>query len=302
MNDFQISQIDMFDVMNNIFNIYNSTWSSKTVFAPLVTEFRSNRTRIGQLAIISVRDDTGITIDKNDSRELLIAKAMHLGKAIKTFAMLSGNDMLGKRVSKSQSDLIAMQDTLLIAEMNSILAVANENDTALEDYEIEATDITAFETAITDFEDWKSDPRTASIQRKSANDELDVLIQQTADYLSTRIDPAMYLFETGTDSFYADYFNARTLVDPQTTPLALRGSVQDSETRLPLQGVTIEISDSSLTRTTGETGMFQLASLSAGMHMMNLNCTGYQAQAFQLNIVSGVTSDVVILMVKLVTE
>jgi hypothetical protein len=175
---------------------------------------------------------------------------------------------------------------------------ATENATALVTYEITAGDITAFNDEITAFKGWLPDPRTATAQRKSANDELNRLIPEISDFLTNRLNPAMYLFETDPTSFYADYFNARIIVDPQTQTMALRLHVEDSVTHLPLADVNVHIPSTGDSRITPESGISEFINLPAGELTVNFNRPGYVPQVITVTIVSGDTTDVTIMMVQ----
>ena len=214
MTDNDRARVDMIYVIANLLTINELVWTPKTVFAALVVLFRGKADLIMPLLMIINRDDSGISIDKNDSRMLLIMKAMRIGKAIHTYAMVSGNDKLSKMANHPESMIKDLPDKDFISVMKIYHQVATENVLALVDYEVTAGDISDFNDEITAFLGWQADPRTATVQRKSASDELVRLIKEIMDFLTKRLDEAMYLFENDGTSFYADYFNGRNIIQP----------------------------------------------------------------------------------------
>lgn len=214
MNDNDRARMNMVDVSDNILTINNAEWIVKAAFAALVTIFRNLKAEIEAQLLITERDDTGIAVDKADSRADLIAIAHRLYRAIYTFAMSTGDDNLARRVDTPLSSLQAMDDKQLVANMQILYTIADDNIADLADYDILPADVTALDDAITDFLDWKADPTTATSQRKTASDKLAVLIPQLMEHMSKRMDVAMYLFETSGTSFYGDWFNGRNIIQP----------------------------------------------------------------------------------------
>jgi len=230
MNDYERAQKNMGDVVDDILVINNAEWSIKTVFATIVIAFRALKTRVQELLLITERDDTGIAKDKADSRSDLIGKGYRICRAIFTYASSTGNDSLANRVDNSISSLQAKDDDKLIAFMTNLHTIADDNATALADYDILPADITALEAAITDFTGWKADPTTAKAQRTSASEELSETLREMVAVLSDRMDPAMYLFENSGTSFYADYFNGRNIIDPGGADAQTQSGTQPAET------------------------------------------------------------------------
>ena len=214
MNDNDRARLNMVDVIDNILTINNAEWSVKTVFAALVTIFRNLKTEIEALLLITERDDTGIAVDKADSRTDLIAKGHRINRAVYTFALSTGDDALARRVDTPLSSIQAMDDKQLVANMQILHDLADDNVSDLADYDILPADVTALQSAITDFLAWKADPATATSQRKTASDKLSVLIPQLMEHMTKRMDPAMYLFEGSGTSFHDDWFNGRNIIQP----------------------------------------------------------------------------------------
>ena len=141
----------MCDVTDNILTINNPEWSVKAVFAAIVTVFRALRTRVGELLLITERDDTGITEEKLDSRTELIQKGYRICRALYTLAMNTVNKELKRRVDNSLSSLHEMDDEKLIDFMQILYGIADGYVAELVDYDILEAEITALDAAITDF-------------------------------------------------------------------------------------------------------------------------------------------------------
>ena len=206
--------VTMIGTTLNLIGLNSVEVATKPKFELMVDELKDYFDLIEALAIIEGRDDRGISIEKADSRFLLETKGHRIGRALYSWAMSEGNDLIAKPVDDSLSSLKLLDDSKLTYEMLRYLKYAQDNAADLLDWDILAADITDFEASITTFKEWKFDPRTATAQRKNAGYELRRTIRKAVDFLSKRMDPAMYLFQDSGTSFYGDYFNARIIVDP----------------------------------------------------------------------------------------
>ena len=208
------SRINMLDSVRGIFTNYSVPIAAKPVFAAMVDTFDDSMVVIENLRLIVGRDDTGITVDKADSRMILHLKGDRLRRALYSFAMVSDNDSIGHVVDDPKSEVSKLKDNEFIDQMKRYHALAVTHAVALVDYEVTAGDITDFSTAINDFIGWKPDPRNATIQREHARNELLRAVAELIQFLVKRVDPAMYLFESSNPDFYGEYFLAREIVDP----------------------------------------------------------------------------------------
>ena len=230
MDDNTRSQINSTDVVDEILIVHEAEWILKAIFAALVVTFRSIRTRIAELLVITEIDHTGIAADKAVIRDDLITKGYRICRAIYLYAKNTSDLSKAQIVDDSLSDLKVKDDEKLIAYMKTIHALAVEDAVELVDYEVEAAETAALLVAITALEDWKADPTSSTVQQKSANAELLLKVREIMAHQKTLMDPAMYLFETSGTSFYADYFNARNIIQPGGADAQTQNGINPIET------------------------------------------------------------------------
>ena len=96
----------------------------------------------------------------------------------------------------------------------SIAALGTEHAVLLaEKYDVKAKDLTALNTAITEFEAVQAKPRNGKAAQSSATAELKRLFVKFDKTLNEQLDPLIEKFKKTNAAFYHEYQTARSIVD-----------------------------------------------------------------------------------------
>jgi len=166
---------------------------------------------------------------------------------------------------------------------------------AIELYKIDAVsfgftdeEIELFRTVVTSYGTILSDTDNQLNDRKASRTELVTLIKDCNKILKEQFDP----FANFVSEQYPDYFREYSLlrVGPsrkKTTNVSLAelgeisGTVYDSVTNLPLEGVTVTIPGFDLVTVTDEDGYYLFGDLLIGAYRLKCSFNGYQVPADQ---------------------
>jgi len=110
----------------------------------------------------------------------------------------------------------------LVERSKGILALAQENRVALKPFGTTDEVLTQLESAIAEFGAKLALPRDVINRRKTLTSLVATEIKTLCTLLREELDPLIRQFEATHPTFYADYHNARALVDLPVIPLAKR--------------------------------------------------------------------------------
>lgn len=184
--------------------------------AALVTQvgnLHSSIDLIGQLVLAQGSPTTGITLDKAMLQTQMVDMALRVGGALKAFASDSNNSDLLARADVTKSTFTRARDDQRDDIAQRIHDLANTNIAALGPFGITAATLTALQTRISAYVAAIGSPRVARVKISTATEMLDAEFARADTILNDRIDGLMEQFKSSGTTFYADYKNARRIVD-----------------------------------------------------------------------------------------
>ena len=211
----------MYLAVRGICNEHNGVWNGLQAFADAVTALENTINRIHDARAIQEGKITGVTADKQQEKEEMIAHTVRIAKGVYAYASVTGNNTLKGRVDYSPSALKRARDTELRDICQVIHDAANEHIGNLGDYGIDAAALAELQTEINDFATILTSPREAIVTRAEATARLVDWFKQGDSILKDRMDPLAEQFK-GDGSFYNLYQGARVIVD-----LGKRGKAAD---------------------------------------------------------------------------
>ncbi len=158
-------------------------------------------------------DQTGQVIAKDNIQENLIASAFELSSLMTAFAAQTNDPVLQAKVDFPISKLRNMRDNKLGSFCRSLLKLASERETVLQQYGISATQISDLSTSIEAYEQQLPNHRISVSERKAANEKMKTLVSEAMQVTSDQLDRLMIKFKTTDPDFYTAYLNARKIVD-----------------------------------------------------------------------------------------
>ncbi|MCB0375621.1 MAG: hypothetical protein KDD04_06855, partial [Sinomicrobium sp.] len=190
----------------------NGVWSGLPAFAEAFTDFENIINRIHEAQAIQVGRITGVTADKLQLQETLIAHTIRIAKAVYAYASATGNNALKGQVDYSPSALKKKRDTELLQRCQAVYNAANDHIGSLGNYGVDAGMLAELQNELGDFEDALSSPREAIVTRAEATARLAEWFKQGDVIVKERMDPLTEMFKDD-GAFYSLYHKARIIVD-----------------------------------------------------------------------------------------
>lgn len=216
MNQEQDNITTMFQTTVDYLDTQNALWSGTAAFVDAVTRAKAGIDAIDTSSDKQQTPTTGITGDKQTRRDDLEAKTLEIADQLSALAAKNGSANLGAQVEMSKSSLDKMDDSTLEQTAERVVGLANDNLTALADYNVVAADVAALNNARTDFAEVKTSPRMATGDRRAQTESLPVLIGNVRSIFRNEIDKMVTKKKSNVD-FYNGYFAARVIVNRAAT-------------------------------------------------------------------------------------
>ncbi|HEX3818159.1 MAG TPA: hypothetical protein VHW03_07715 [Chthoniobacterales bacterium] len=212
MNQDQDNITTMFETVDVVLTDNKSIWSGMKAFADSVTNFETGIEAIREKQAGQVK--TGDTDAKQDARDAVEAQTLYIASQLSALAAKTSDPILAAKVKCDQSSLdkAALSDLLTTAK--AVQSAAADNAAVLtSDYNVTATMLTAFGTAITTLGGMKDAPRNATVQKRVETLSLPGAIAYVRGILRNEIDKMIIAFKASQPDFYAAYFAARVIID-----------------------------------------------------------------------------------------
>lgn len=282
MNNRQESKINMSRTVEGICLQYSSVYAGNLAFNAAFEALQAKISAILSTAQQDASIITGITADKNVSKDKLCAKASELANVTFAYASTTGNNTLKEEVNFSYSKLARLREELLAPNCQNIHDRIVENIAALADYGITGAMATELQQLIDKYSADTPKVRTAISNRKATTASLVTLFEELDDILKNRMDKIVVIFEAANPEFVAAYNAARRIIEPVTITTQLKGIVTDKLDSKPIKGAIITAvgidngnTGESFTATTDANGEYQIKPIIYGRYTITVSATGY---------------------------
>jgi cob(I)alamin adenosyltransferase len=188
----------------------------------VIADIRERMTRIGTYVEIQERDRRGLTEEKNEARAKLVDVTMTVCGQLKSFGRRSGDADVRQRAAEPRSAWMKIPQSKLGERAKAILGLAREHRAALTPFGTTDALLETMEAEIATFEAALLVPRDLINRRKTITSLIAAEMKEVCTVLREELDPLMRQFEATHPRFYADYHNARALVDLPVIPRARR--------------------------------------------------------------------------------
>lgn len=213
MNQQQENRLNMFYAAQGALNLDPSIWNGVAAMVTVVGEFEQNIAAIEDKLETQVKDITGYTTEKANALEAMIAKTLEVGGAVMSYAEANGKAGLAEEMNVVSSELRGYRDAIVAQRSQGVHATATANLAALATYGIAAADLTDLQAKITTYKALIAAPRLKVTERKGATSSIGILIRDTMRLLDRRLDMLVRGFSVSHPEFFANYTNARSIVD-----------------------------------------------------------------------------------------
>jgi len=216
MNTELTNRVTMFKTTSSYMAEHTAVWST---MAPLQTAMTEVNAGIAKIDAAALRHETpqGATADKADARDDLEDATFLMCEALGVLAHeTADNDLLAlTRVTRTLLDRMGEEE--LSTRATAVLTQANAHKTELVTYQVSQANIDELSDALTEFNQAKPGPRTATAERAVLTESLPRLVKETSDILKNRVDRLVSQFSRTNPDFVAGYERARAIVDRAAT-------------------------------------------------------------------------------------
>lgn len=155
----------------------------------------------------------GATENKINKENILTSLVFKIASALYVLGIKTKNPDLAASVKMNKTEFSSLRDPLLLNKSSQTIILAREEITNLTPYGITEETLTEAESALTDFQSAISDQTSEHSRMVSERELLRQKFYKVSKMLDDELDPLMELFEETEPEFYAEYKNARMIVD-----------------------------------------------------------------------------------------
>jgi len=239
----------MYGAVKEVYEQHQTVFDAMVARQTAFTAFLSKYATIKSLVAAQSSNITGVTQDKEVLRINLCNLSFSNMQVVKSYAVATGNNTLKTQMDYSLSDLLDITDESIAEFCQLRLDLTNTNIAALATYDITAATITAWQTAIDDYDEASGNPRNATTDLSTTTELIKNLIPETTKILSDQIDALVQPLKTTHNAVYIQYFKSRKIINRGNPPqepenpniITISGITIDDETGDPVGGVTIKI-------------------------------------------------------------
>src|SRR5581483_2952548 len=158
----QLNKLDMYETVSTVCTKYKNDWTGLKAFGDSFDDFLDRIALIQSLGQQQKSPRSGITIDKNRLKQMLLREIMRNAGAVASFAAKTDNAALEAKMDYNPSDL-KVREELLDDLAQEVHDIAQQNLASLADYGVTAETLQTFQTRIDAYSLAVGSPRAAQI-------------------------------------------------------------------------------------------------------------------------------------------
>lgn len=235
MDSKNIKRVNMIDATTDFCDLNTAATSGITNFALRLADVKAKRVLIDGMNQLGGANTTGVTIDVNVLKGLMISKAFKCGSATLGFANFTNNNTLRTLVKFTKRQLGKLPNESVDDVCQQIHDATDANLAGATPYGIVASDVTDLQAAIDLFRARNGDTRQAIISRSQANEQARTMIREVIDeLLEGQLDVMVNTVEETQAAFWSGYFQARQIIDSGTFSTVLKILVVNEANNEPI--------------------------------------------------------------------
>ena len=173
--------------------------------------------RLDKLALRSAEKTDGITLNKRQLRVSMCELGAEIAGSVATYGTKTGNLELAGKVNYSYSDLFGGRGVASADSCQIVLDAAKQNVAALGPFGTTPEKLTDFEQRIGAYRGVVEKPRNARKTGKTVTEQIKKEFETADNILAEELDKLVLQFKNSAPQFFADYQNARIIVDDAAT-------------------------------------------------------------------------------------
>lgn len=278
MTDRQIAKFSMYTVVDAIFDANLGLVSSLAALGTASTNLKAKIAAISSASEQQKTVTTGVTPDKNFTRETLRTTTVTNAGLLYAYAV-SVNDIILQEIARlSYSDLRVLKDDELAERAQTIHDNANNHIASLAPFGITPAVLTSYQTLIDSYEAKAPAPRAKKSEQVALTEQVKTLISETDSLLKNTTDKLMLNFKTTAPEFYNTYIAGREIIDIGHIPTQVNGEISDSITGNEISNVLVEVISFPYTTNSDEDGEYSIKIPVPSTYSIRFSKTGYQTK------------------------
>jgi len=280
MTDTQENKLNMFETVMTVLDNNSTVWNSIPPIVEIKTKVDTNIYKIRELRQKQEKDFTGITVNKAEVQEKLIAATLKLIGGLMAYSTVNNDHRLRNSINYTKSDLFLSRDNILYDKALLVYNIAQPLAAELSVYLITEEDILAVDTLLKKYEQAIPEKRAATSESKAVTEALKQTFKATSFLLKDKLDNLMLIFQAVNPDFYNAYTNSRIIIDlgrrHTSNKTIISGIIEKADTEIPLNGAYVWIMEKGISFTTGPDGRFSLNIGEAGTYTLKAEKQGYK--------------------------
>lgn len=213
MTQREVNKLRMFKQVLDVTSANQAAWSAVPAFSTNFTKFKTAYDALTTITGQPSGNLTGIATLQREKRAAAAAKAAIVASALRSYAADMDDPVLAEKLAFSNSDLSIGSGIAVIERMDLVLSLAITHASNLTDYGISQSQLDELAPLIEELKGLQGSPRTAIIDRKERNGEIDALLKQMSDLLDDKLDQLANVLKSTQPAFYDKYKSARMIID-----------------------------------------------------------------------------------------
>ncbi|MFT3781476.1 MAG: hypothetical protein QM790_05610 [Nibricoccus sp.] len=231
----------MYRTTKNVLEEYRGVWAGHVGFKRGYDDFNGHVTSLTALAEMQRSARAGVTLNKQQLRELMTESTLEVAGALCAFAHKTGNTELHASTNIERSNLKDLRDAdidsraLAIQELGvkylslPPVILSDSSAIAAADYGLSDAMLEMLGNRIAAYAAVAQSPRAATVKITTARQAVEDHIKATDEILDSVLDKLVRQFNTTKPDFVTAYFRARIIVDSA----ASRTTTTNNGTRPP---------------------------------------------------------------------
>ena len=212
MNNDHANAYSMFLTLQKICDRHRRTWSTHPAFSDLYDHWNAQVTAITLLSPQQGQKTRGLTKRKRHLRRLAATDALEVAKALRTWALKTGEVDLATRLNHSRDSLLRGRDTATAERCQAVHAAATEHLPALAGYGINPAKLLTLQQSISAYTAALPVPRGTIAEKKRATQQLKETFTTARQLLRDGLDNLLPQFQKTAPDFALEYQAARKII------------------------------------------------------------------------------------------
>jgi hypothetical protein len=255
-------------------------WSDLPPFVDLVTQFRTCKSQIYEIAISQNHITTGAAKDKAEARTLLEEAIIKVINAVVAYAISIGDSNLEETISYSIREIRIARDTVLVDIAGNVYNIAYPLRDHLPTFYVTEADIVLVQTLADAYKQQIAVPRQERVLIKGFTSDLKQKFTEINDLLDNKIDKMILVFRPDHPNFVQNYFDSREIIDLGIRHIGqvgrLSGTVYKAGTQIPLANALIKVVGKNRQIKTDASGKFSIFFRIKGICTLQVELEGYK--------------------------